>query len=68
MVGVVLNAVGPQHAYGAYYSSTYGYGYGYGHNVESKIGTILIRYHAGAELVPRDLRQAGAQEVATQFT
>ena len=37
MVGVVLNAVGPQHAYGAYYSSTYGYGYGYGHNVEPKI-------------------------------
>ena len=34
VVGVVLNAVGPQHAYGAYYSSTYGYGYGYGHNVE----------------------------------
>jgi protein-tyrosine kinase len=34
IVGVVLNAVGPQHAYGAYYSSTYGYGYGYGHTVE----------------------------------
>jgi protein-tyrosine kinase len=31
IVGVVLNAVGPQHAYGAYYSSSYGYGYGYGH-------------------------------------
>ena len=31
IVGVVLNAVGPQHAYGeAYYSSTYGYGTGYG--------------------------------------
>jgi protein-tyrosine kinase len=29
VVGVVLNAVGPEHAYGAYYSSTYGYGYGY---------------------------------------
>jgi protein-tyrosine kinase len=34
IVGVVLNAVGPQHAYGAYYSSSYGYGYGYGHNVD----------------------------------
>ncbi|HSY63377.1 MAG TPA: CpsD/CapB family tyrosine-protein kinase [Terriglobales bacterium] len=34
IVGVVLNAVGRQHAYGAYYSSTYGYGYGYGHSVE----------------------------------
>jgi protein-tyrosine kinase len=31
IVGVVLNAVGPHHAYGAYYSSSYGYGYGYGH-------------------------------------
>ncbi len=32
VVGVVLNAVGPQHAYGeGYYSSTYGYGTGYGH-------------------------------------
>lgn len=31
IVGVVLNAVGPQHAYGeSYYSSTYGYGAGYG--------------------------------------
>jgi Mrp family chromosome partitioning ATPase len=31
IVGVVLNAVGPQHAYGeSYYSSTYGYGTGYG--------------------------------------
>jgi capsular exopolysaccharide synthesis family protein len=31
VVGVVLNAVGPQHAYGeAYYSSAYGYGDGYG--------------------------------------
>jgi protein-tyrosine kinase len=34
IVGVVLNAVGPQHAYGAYYSSSYGYGYGYGHAVD----------------------------------
>ncbi len=34
IVGVVLNAVGPQHAYGAYYSSSYGYGYGYGHSVD----------------------------------
>ena len=31
IVGVVLNAVGPQHAYGeSYYSSAYGYGTGYG--------------------------------------
>ena len=31
ILGVVLNAVGPQHAYGeAYYSSGYGYGDGYG--------------------------------------
>jgi len=31
ILGVVLNAVAPQHAYGeAYYSSTYGYGDGYG--------------------------------------
>jgi Mrp family chromosome partitioning ATPase len=31
IVGVVLNAVGPQHTYGeAYYSSAYGYGDGYG--------------------------------------
>jgi protein-tyrosine kinase len=29
IVGVVLNAVGPHHAYGAYYSSSYGYGYGH---------------------------------------
>ena len=36
VVGVVLNAVGPEHAYGAYYSSTYGYGYGYGHGVDPK--------------------------------
>ena len=34
IVGVVLNAVGPQHAYGAYYSSSYGYGYGYGNSVD----------------------------------
>jgi protein-tyrosine kinase len=31
VVGVVLNAVDPEQAYGAYYSS-YGYGYGYGRN------------------------------------
>ena len=31
VVGVVLNAVNPEQAYGAYYSS-YGYGYGYGRN------------------------------------
>ncbi|MGD0306485.1 MAG: CpsD/CapB family tyrosine-protein kinase [Candidatus Acidiferrales bacterium] len=30
VVGVVLNAVDPEQAYGAYYSS-YGYGYGYGY-------------------------------------
>ena len=34
IVGVVLNAVGPQHAYGTYYSASYGYGYGYGHTVD----------------------------------
>jgi capsular exopolysaccharide synthesis family protein len=34
VVGVVLNAVGSQHAYGAYYTSAYGYGYGYGHSVD----------------------------------
>jgi capsular exopolysaccharide synthesis family protein len=34
VVGVVLNAVGPLHAYGAYYSSSYGYGYGYGHGID----------------------------------
>jgi protein-tyrosine kinase len=34
VVGVVLNAVGPHHAYGAYYSSSYGYGYGYGHSAD----------------------------------
>ena len=38
---MVLNAVGPQHAYGAYYSWTYGYGYGYGHNEELKDGSVL---------------------------
>ena len=38
IAGVVLNAVGPQHAYGEpYYSSTYGYGAGYG-QVEPGIG------------------------------
>jgi protein-tyrosine kinase len=31
IVGVVLNAVSPDHGYGSYYSSSYGYGYGYGH-------------------------------------
>jgi protein-tyrosine kinase len=31
VVGVVLNAVDPEQAYGGYYSS-YGYGYGYGRN------------------------------------
>jgi capsular exopolysaccharide synthesis family protein len=36
VVGVVLNAVGPKDAYGAYYSSPYGYTYGYGHTVEPK--------------------------------
>ena len=36
LVGVVLNAVGPHHAYGSYYSSAYGYGYGYGQGVEPK--------------------------------
>ena len=40
VVGVVLNAVGPQDAYGAYYSSAYGYGYGYGHSVEPKSAQI----------------------------
>jgi protein-tyrosine kinase len=34
VVGVVLNAVGPLHAYGAYYSSSYGYGYGYDHGID----------------------------------
>jgi protein-tyrosine kinase len=29
VVGVVLNAVNPEEAYGTYYSSAYGYGYGY---------------------------------------
>jgi protein-tyrosine kinase len=31
VVGVVLNAVDPAHAYGSYYTSAYGYGYGYGY-------------------------------------
>ncbi len=35
VIGVVLNAVGPHHAYGAYYSSSYGYGYGYGHSADT---------------------------------
>ncbi len=34
VVGVVLNAVDPEQAYGGYYSS-YGYGYGYGRNPEA---------------------------------
>jgi capsular exopolysaccharide synthesis family protein len=29
IVGVVLNSVNPEEAYGGYYSSAYGYGYGY---------------------------------------
>src|SRR5271156_3880087 len=36
IVGAVLNAVGPQHAYGSYYSLTYGYGYGDGQDGEPK--------------------------------
>jgi protein-tyrosine kinase len=35
VVGVVLNAVNPEQAYGAYYSS-YGYGYGYGNATQTK--------------------------------
>jgi protein-tyrosine kinase len=35
VVGVVLNAVDPEQAYGAYYSS-YGYGYGYGNSDQAK--------------------------------
>jgi hypothetical protein len=31
VVGVVLNAVGPDHASGAYDYSAYNYGYGYAH-------------------------------------
>jgi capsular exopolysaccharide synthesis family protein len=36
VVGVVLNAVGPQNAYGSYYSTGYGYGYGYGYDGDAK--------------------------------
>src|SRR5271154_1955307 len=36
VVGVVLSAVGPQDAYGSYYSSGYGYGYGNGKGTDSK--------------------------------
>src|SRR5271156_3997108 len=36
VVGVVLNAVGSQDAYGSYYSSGYGYGYGNGKGADSK--------------------------------
>jgi Mrp family chromosome partitioning ATPase len=31
VVGVVLNAVDPEEAYGSYYSPSYGYGYGDGY-------------------------------------
>jgi protein-tyrosine kinase len=34
VVGVVLNAVGSQNSYGAYYRSSYGYGYGDSHGIE----------------------------------
>ena len=36
VVGVVLNAVGSQDAYGSYYSAGYGYGYGNGKGTGSK--------------------------------
>jgi protein-tyrosine kinase len=36
VVGVVLNAVDPAHAYGSYYSSAYGYGYGYGYGTSAQ--------------------------------
>ena len=35
VVGVVLNAVDPDEAYGTYYSSAYGYGYGYAESSRS---------------------------------
>jgi protein-tyrosine kinase len=39
IVGVVLNAVAPEHhAYGSYYSTGYGYGYGSGQGSESENG------------------------------
>jgi protein-tyrosine kinase len=43
VVGVVLNAVGAHHAYGAYYSSSYGYGYGYGQSVDSKVARSSLK-------------------------
>ena len=36
VVGVVLNAVDPAHAYGSYYTSAYGYGYGYGYGTSAQ--------------------------------
>jgi hypothetical protein len=36
VVGVVLNAVDPAHAYGSYYTSAYGYGYGYGYGTSGQ--------------------------------
>src|SRR5271155_879221 len=36
VVGVVLNAVGPHHAHGDYYSPAYGYRYGYAEGAEAK--------------------------------
>jgi len=41
VVGVVLNAVGPQHAYGSYYSTPYGYGYGYGYGNDGDAKKLL---------------------------
>jgi protein-tyrosine kinase len=38
VVGVVLNAVGPDHAAGAYDYSAYNYGYGYGHGEAADSG------------------------------
>jgi protein-tyrosine kinase len=38
VVGVVLNAVGPEHASGAYDYSAYNYGYGYGHGEAADLG------------------------------
>lgn len=37
VVGVVLNAVNPEEAYGSYYSSAYGYGYGYAESSRSDV-------------------------------
>ncbi len=39
VVGVVLNAVNPEEAYGSYYSSTYGYGYGDGYGQSDSKGS-----------------------------